>query len=111
MQPVCGWDGSRGVLSRVGDHILQEVYSLYVTRFLTYKIAYPILIPPPQDKNLEREGPQPDKQLPQSPFAGRRRRRRRKKKKKFCIAFYESYLSTVTCIRKAGSFFYFYVYI
>ncbi len=29
-----------GVLSRVGDHILQEFYTLYVTRFRTYKIVY-----------------------------------------------------------------------
>jgi hypothetical protein len=62
--------GGRGVLSRVGDHIMQEVYTLYVTRFRTNKIAYPIPIPPPQDKNLEGEGTQTDNQLPQSPFAG-----------------------------------------
>ncbi len=58
---VCGWEGMwdvvstppapSPVLSRVGDHILQEFYSLYVTRFRTCKVAYP-----PQDKNLEGEG-------------------------------------------------------
>ncbi len=41
-----------------------EFYTLYVTRFRTYKIAYP-----PQDKNLEEERPQADNQLPQSPVA------------------------------------------
>ncbi len=49
-----GWLGGGkggGVLRRVGDHILQEFYTLYLTRFRTYKIAYP-----PQDKNLEGEG-------------------------------------------------------
>ncbi len=30
-----------GVLSPVGDHILQEVTPLYLTRFRTYKIATP----------------------------------------------------------------------
>jgi hypothetical protein len=37
--------GGGGVLSRVGDHILQEFYTLYATRFRTYNIAYP-----PQEK-------------------------------------------------------------
>ncbi len=64
--------GGRGVLSRVGDVILQEVYTLYVTRFRTNtklltQYPYP---PSPQDINLEGEGPQTENQLPQSPFAG-----------------------------------------
>jgi hypothetical protein len=33
--------GRRGVLSCVGDHILQELNTLYLTRFRTYKIARP----------------------------------------------------------------------
>jgi hypothetical protein len=40
-----------GVISRVGDHILQEFYTQYLTKFRTYKIA-----PPPQVKNLGGEG-------------------------------------------------------
>jgi hypothetical protein len=43
------WLGGDGVvLSPVGHHILQEFNALYVTRFRTFKIAYPF-----QDKNLE----------------------------------------------------------
>jgi hypothetical protein len=56
-----GW----GVLSSVGDHILQEFNTLYLTRFRNYKIARP-----PQIKNLEGERPQTDKYRPQSPFTG-----------------------------------------
>jgi hypothetical protein len=68
-----------------GDHILQEFYTLYVTRFRAYIIA-----DLPQDKNLEKcKGPQTDNQLPQNPFTGPF------KTKKFCIVFHESYLSTV----------------
>jgi hypothetical protein len=33
--------GGDGVLSPVGDHILQEFNTLYLTRFGTYKIARP----------------------------------------------------------------------
>jgi hypothetical protein len=33
--------GGVGVLSCVGDHILQEVNTLYLTIFRTYKIALP----------------------------------------------------------------------
>jgi hypothetical protein len=33
--------GGGGVLSPVGDHILQEFNTLYLTRFRTYKIARP----------------------------------------------------------------------
>ncbi len=44
-----------GVLSPVGDHILQVFNTLYLTRFRTYKIATP-----PQTKT--------DKHLPQSPL-------------------------------------------
>ncbi len=49
------------VLSSVGDHILQEFNTLYMTN-KTYKIARP-----PQ-RNLGGEGPQTDKHLSQSPF-------------------------------------------
>jgi hypothetical protein len=36
------WGGGGGVLSPIGDHILQDFYFLYVTRFRTYKLlAYP----------------------------------------------------------------------
>ncbi len=34
---VCGW----GVLSNVGEHILQKFNNLYMARFRTYKIARP----------------------------------------------------------------------
>ncbi len=43
----------------VGDHILQEFNTLFLTRFMTYKIVTP-------NKNIGREGA--DKHLPQSPF-------------------------------------------
>jgi hypothetical protein len=33
--------GGGGGLSCVGDHILQEFITLYLTRFITYKIATP----------------------------------------------------------------------
>ncbi len=33
-----GWEGAEE-LSRVGDHILEEFYTLYLTKFGTYKIA------------------------------------------------------------------------
>jgi hypothetical protein len=33
--------GGGGLLSPVGDHILQEFNTLYLTRFKTYKIARP----------------------------------------------------------------------
>ncbi len=35
------WLGGGGVLSCVGDHILQEFYTMYLTRLGTYKIALP----------------------------------------------------------------------
>ncbi len=38
---VCGWEGVGGVLSPVGDHILQEFDTLYLTRVRTYKIPRP----------------------------------------------------------------------
>jgi len=79
IQTACGWERWE-MLSRVGGHTLQEFYTLYLTRFRTYKIANP-----PQDK---KRGPQTDNQLPQSPFAGHLT-------KQVCIAFYESYLSTL----------------
>ncbi len=50
--------GVVGVLSCVGDHILQEVNTLFLTRFRTYKIATP-----PQTKTQEERGPQADKHL------------------------------------------------
>jgi hypothetical protein len=34
-----GGGGGRGVLRTVGDHILQEFNTLYLTRFRTYKIV------------------------------------------------------------------------
>jgi hypothetical protein len=39
------------VLSCVGDHILQDFNTLYLTRFRTYKIA----LPPPQTKPIRGE--------------------------------------------------------
>ncbi len=44
---VRGWK----VLSPVGDHFLQEFYTLYLAKFRTYKIS-----PPPQDQNIGGEG-------------------------------------------------------
>ncbi len=35
------WDGGAGVLKRTVDHILLEFYTLFLTRFRTYKIASP----------------------------------------------------------------------
>ena len=55
------------MLSLVGDHILREFDTPYLTRFRTYQIDRP-----PQTKNLGGEGePQTDKHLPQSPFTGK----------------------------------------
>ncbi len=40
IQTLCGWEGvGLLVASCVGDHILQEFNTLYLTRFRTYKIA------------------------------------------------------------------------
>ncbi len=48
------WLGEGGeALSPVGDHILLEFNTLYLTRFRTYKIARP----PPQTKTQEGRGP------------------------------------------------------
>jgi hypothetical protein len=69
------------MLTTVGDHILQELNTLYLTRLRTYKIATP-----PQTKNL---GPHTDKHLPQSPFTCQFFQTMT-----FCIAFYQSNLST-----------------
>ncbi len=55
----------RGVRGSVGDHILQEFNTLYLTRFRTYKIATK-----PQTKTQEGWGPQTEKYMPQSPFTG-----------------------------------------
>ncbi len=38
---MCGSRGGGGVLNCVVDHILQEFYTLILTRFRTYKIASP----------------------------------------------------------------------
>ncbi len=40
IQTVCDWGGG-GVLKCIVDHILQEFYTLFLTRFRTYKIASP----------------------------------------------------------------------
>jgi hypothetical protein len=49
IQTVCGWEGVRkGVLNFVGDHILQEFNTLFLTIFRTYKIA----TPPLEEKGL-----------------------------------------------------------
>ncbi len=55
LQTVCGWEGMRGMLSCVEDHILQE----FLTRFRTYKIYLS-----PQTKIYEGRGPQTDKHRP-----------------------------------------------
>ncbi len=55
----------RGGMGSVGDYILQEFYTLHLTRFRTYKIARPI-----QTKTWEGRGPQTAKHLPQSPLIG-----------------------------------------
>jgi hypothetical protein len=52
-------------LSCVGDHILQEFTTLFLTRYRAYKIAFP-----PPNKKPRRGGAQKDKHLPQSPFTG-----------------------------------------
>ncbi len=41
IQTVCDWGG--GMLKCTVDHILQEFYTLFLTRFRTYKIASPPL--------------------------------------------------------------------
>ncbi len=40
LQTLCGWEGV-GQSSPLGDHILQEFNTLYLTRYTTYKIARP----------------------------------------------------------------------
>ncbi len=57
--------GGGGMLSYVGDHILQEFNTLFLTRFRNYKIASST-----KTKTLEGRGPQTGKHLPQSPFTG-----------------------------------------
>jgi hypothetical protein len=49
IQAVWGREGvgGGGVMSCVGNHILQESNTLFLTRFRTYKIAFP-----PPNKNL-----------------------------------------------------------
>ncbi len=41
IQTVCVIVGGGGMLNCAVDHILQEFYSLFLTRFRTYKIATP----------------------------------------------------------------------
>ncbi len=41
IQTECDCGGGRGVLKCTVDHILQEFYTLFLTRFRTYKIATP----------------------------------------------------------------------
>ncbi len=82
IQTVCGPEGV-GVLSCVGDHILQEFNTLFLTGFRNYKIALPS-----QNKNLGVAGSQTDKHLPQSPFTGEFL-----KITTLGIAFYQSNLS------------------
>jgi hypothetical protein len=53
------------VLSPVGDHILQEFNTLYLTRFRTYKIA---IDHPKQKPRRGGGGTQTDKNLAQSPL-------------------------------------------
>ncbi len=72
------------VWGSVGDHILQEFYTLYLTRFRTFKIARP-----PQTKTQEGRGPQTDKHPAKSLY------KLFFQMTTFCIAFCESYLSTV----------------
>jgi hypothetical protein len=53
IQTVCDWEEwGGGALSFVGDHILQEFNTLFLTRFRTYNIA----LPPQPNKNLGGEG-------------------------------------------------------
>ncbi len=47
-----------------GEH-LQELYTVYFTRFRTYKIALPL-----QTKTEQGRGPQTGKHLPPNPFPG-----------------------------------------
>ncbi len=41
IQTVCVWGGGWGVMNCTVDHILQKFYTLFPTRFRTYKIASP----------------------------------------------------------------------
>ncbi len=50
IQTVCGWGGGGGVLHCNVDHILQEFYTLFLTRFRTYKI-----VSPPQTKMTSKD--------------------------------------------------------
>ncbi len=52
-------------LVRSLSEYLQELYTVYLARFRTYKIALP-----PQTKIQEGRGPQTDKHLPPNPFTG-----------------------------------------
>jgi hypothetical protein len=68
IQTVCGWEGvgGGGILSCVGDHILQEFTTLYLTRFRTLQNC----LTTPEQKPRRGGGPQTDKHPPQSPFKG-----------------------------------------
>ncbi len=58
-------EGGKGKgIGLCGEHI-QELYSVYLTTFRTYKVALP-----PQTINQEGRGPQTDKHLSPSPFTG-----------------------------------------
>ncbi len=65
-QTACDWEWV-GVLSCVGDTILQESSTLYPIRFKTHKVA----LDHSKEKPRRGGGPQTDKQLPQSPFTGK----------------------------------------
>jgi hypothetical protein len=61
MSSVCNRGKGIGLC---GEH-MQELYTMYLTRFWTYKIAVQ-----PQRKTWEGRGPQTDKHLQQSSFLG-----------------------------------------
>jgi hypothetical protein len=72
IQTVCGWQGvGVGVLSCVGDHILHEFNTQFLTRLEPTKLLHH-----PKQKPGRRR-PQTDKHLPQGHFTGQF----------FCIAF------------------------
>ncbi len=78
------------MLSPVEDHILQEINTLHLTRFRVYKIARP-----PQAKTLGGEGPHRQiNTCHKVPLLVNFL------DDDFCIAFYQSNLSTVNDIRQ-----------
>ncbi len=64
IQTVSGWEG-KGMLSPVGDHILQEFNTLYLTRFRTTK-----LLDHPKQNPRRRGGLRQINTMPPSPFTG-----------------------------------------